>query len=451
MESSRRKSDVGTSKSPNRPRTRSLSAASKAMEERQGTSDSVAMAAEALTMMNSSEEGDASTRGKAGSVAGDVPRKRREEKATENDSDIEIMPVAEYVASEEEAKRRALAVEARRIEKNRAADEKRQERERRAALRLARPKVEKSKLDATNKARREKYRQLVRRREADEVEKQKLAFERAEKAAKSARDRVASRRRDIPRELSAIARTKRTSHSMKIDSLARGNPLLVVENPRTKDICVQLTLDHLPRLGHGQWLNQTIIDWYLCFVSYQQPNCTVLGTDFYRLMSDKTKGDGPKFVIDHHRPLNMRGVLRGEDFCALERTRVIIVPVNVNGDHWVLVAIFPAERQVRYYDSLTPGPAGTSSSRKVVRRFMRWVELHEERRNGTMRDWEPVYVQGLSRQTNSWDCGVYVCDYAETIASGQDETKLFCTSEEQADRYRARLLIYILEASLLSY
>ena len=368
-------------------------------------------------------------------------------------SEVELVGVA-VKRSDEEIAREVMALESRRIEKNRALDAENQERARRKAEKARRlPPPSTAKMEAVNKRRRERYRRLVEKRENDATEKRKLLLERESKAAKATRQRADTRRNELPRALAALAKTKRLTHSMKVESLARGDPLVVAENPRTREQSVQITLDHLPRLQSGKWLNQTLIDWYLFFVTSDKPDCLPLGTDFSRrLMADPNLGAGPMSVIDHHRPTDMRGVLRGDDFCALENPRVIVAPVNVEGNHWALVAIFPKDRNIRFYDSLASGPVGSSSSRAIMRQFFEWVMLHEQRRGGTMYGWEPVYVQGLPRQTNSWDCGVHVCDYVQMLAStGTDESKLLCTDEKEADKFRAKMLVYVLETTLLSY
>lgn len=426
-------------------KTRSQTAAEATDPEKPVDDSAVTAAAQALTMMSSSDEGDKPT------PAVGSPQKEPEDddkgKETAVLGDIQVVSVSKEVRSNEELAQEAQVLEERRTKRNRERDEKEKERRIRA---LRRPKMDKNKVEAINKARREKYREQIRRREADEAEKEKLGFDRERKAAKSARDRADTRRRELPMELNALIRRKKIVHSLKRASLVRGDPLVVLENPRTREISVQVSVDHLPRLMAGQWLNQTIIDWFVCLATSDKPQFLPMGTDFYRLMSDSKKG-GPRSVIDHHRRMEKRGVPNGDDFCALESATVVLAPVNVDENHWVLVVVNTKERSIQYYDSLGPGPTGTSSARRIIRNFWDWVELQERRRNGTMDNWEPVYVQGLPRRTNTYDCGVHVCDFVQMIVSGGDISTLTCTDEKGANEFRAGLLIHMLEAALLSY
>ena len=237
-------------------------------------------------------------------------------------------------------------------------------------------------------------------------------------------------------------------HDMKVESLVRGDPLFVVENDATAELVVQFTVDHLSRLQPGRWLNQEIIDWYFCVLTSGTTMYLSMGAEFHRQLL--MKHQGPKFVVDFHRPATMRGVQGGEWFCALEGRRVILAPANPDGNHWVLIAIFPQQRRICCYDSMSPGPEGSPACRKIVKKMLAWVALHEERRSGTMDGWTGEMVQGLPRQQNTWDCGIHVCDFARMLTL-DPPGEVVCKDEEAASRFRARLLVYALETALISY
>ena len=302
--------------------------------------------------------------------------------------------------------------------------------------------------EAVRRLKRMKYRERIKKREADQVQKAKLELERAQKSQQAAARRRVERRKTLVSRLSTVLDAQSVSHDKKIESLTRGDPLFTVENSAIEEIYVQFTLDHLTRLQPGRWLNQEIIDWYLSVLTSDSRTCVSLGAEFHRQLL--MKHQGPRFVIDFHRPVALRGVEEGERFCALEGPRVILVPANPDGNHWVLIAIFTQKRTVCCYDSLSPGPKGTLACRRIIKRIMSWIALHEKRRSGTMDGWTHEMVQGLPRQENTWDCGVHTCDFARMVSFDPPKDPV-CTSDERTNQFRARLLVYALETALISY
>ena len=303
--------------------------------------------------------------------------------------------------------------------------------------------------EAMNKHRRMKYREQLKKKEAQAATRAKLEAERAEKAERAAVRRRLERRHNLPDRLLSVLERQRASHDLKVQSLVRGDPLFVVESDTTGELVVQFSLDHLPRLQPGRWFNQEIIDWYICVFASKRPWCLSLGAESHRQLL--IPHQGPEFVADFHRPPSLRGVGEGEGFCALEGTRVILAPANPDGNHWVLVAIFPGQRRVCCYDSLSPGPKGSVACQTIVKGIMKWVALQEERRSGTMDGWRHEMVQGLPRQKNTWDCGVHVCDFARQLTMDPPGEHLLCTDEPATNTFRARLLVYALETALISY
>ena len=134
-------------------KTRSQTAAEATDPEKPVDDSVVTAAAQALTMMSSSDEGDIKPTPAVGS-----PQKEPEDddkgKETAVLGDIQVVSVSKEVRSNEELAQEAQVLEERRTKRNRERDEKEKERRIRA---LRRPKMDKNKVEAINKARRDKY------------------------------------------------------------------------------------------------------------------------------------------------------------------------------------------------------------------------------------------------------------------------------------------------------
>lgn len=86
----------------------------------------------------------------------------------------------------------------------------------------------------------------------------------------------------------------------------------------------------------------------------------------------------------------------------------ILIPINRN-DHWVLIVIARRQQKIEIYDSLQ-GLDFTIA--KTVRAH--FAEMLDPK----IINWPINTAMNIPLQTNSVDCGVFLCQYAKCIASG---------------------------------
>ena len=95
-------------------------------------------------------------------------------------------------------------------------------------------------------------------------------------------------------------------------------------------------------------------------------------------------------------------------------------PVNINNRHWILLALCSLMKSIKVYD-----PQGNEHP-SVIRKYK--IFLGDSA-------WQVSYPRGSSglRQSNCFDCGVFVCLYAsylmsnKTFDSTQSDIPAFCT------------------------
>ena len=85
----------------------------------------------------------------------------------------------------------------------------------------------------------------------------------------------------------------------------------------------------------------------------------------------------------------------------------VLIPVLTN-NHWTLLLVKLVEGKILHYDSLhgnhfKTGKAACQTMATVMQFFFK------------NRIWEWQVVYGLPQQSNSFDCGVYVCRYIDLI------------------------------------
>nr|XP_018999923.1 uncharacterized protein I203_07450 [Kwoniella mangroviensis CBS 8507]OCF63384.1 hypothetical protein I203_07450 [Kwoniella mangroviensis CBS 8507] len=102
-----------------------------------------------------------------------------------------------------------------------------------------------------------------------------------------------------------------------------------------------------------------------------------------------------------------------------------IWPVNVGGEHWTSVALYPSHQVVLYYDSFGGGGA---KCRECCLLMLEWAEMvwNSEGRNSPFpgNDWQIVQITNGPRQPNQYDCGVYCCQALYELAQGLPSRRL---------------------------
>ena len=105
-------------------------------------------------------------------------------------------------------------------------------------------------------------------------------------------------------------------------------------------------------------------------------------------------------------------------------TKNIFCPINVNGNHWMLLVVDVERKTMHFYDSLM------SDVWRYFQAAERWL-ADEPSQGGGMYGWN--YENSRSpKQDNGFDCGVFMLANANALGSGQ------LLSHTQADCPRLR-------------
>ena len=90
-----------------------------------------------------------------------------------------------------------------------------------------------------------------------------------------------------------------------------------------------------------------------------------------------------------------------------------IIPSNVNSSHWVITIVILNAKTILHLDSLhKPNHAQLHLVWSFIKAQLK-TNLNEE-------EWSVFAPTDFLRQTNTYDCGVYVCLFAFALCSGTD-------------------------------
>jgi len=191
---------------------------------------------------------------------------------------------------------------------------------------------------------------------------------------------------------------------------------------------ITLRVADMELLNGTAWLNDEVMNSFSALINYRsslQADAAAAGTDgeyacglrvcmlstfFYSKLSARVgcyDYDGVR-EWGKKRPLN------------LEEVDHILVPVNLNSSHWILVTVDLRSRTSHYFDSL-----GSSDRCGVVANIRRWLGDEVRSRLGDaaagtwkVDTWGTVAVAGLPEQHDGGSSGVFVLGAADCLSLG---------------------------------
>lgn len=213
------------------------------------------------------------------------------------------------------------------------------------------------------------------------------------------------------------------------------------------------------RLTAGRWLNDNIINFYYQLLQHQHNqrlmrsettmSARMYSTFFVSALYDSdTNTYRYEKVKRWSRKLNV-------NIMSLD---LLLVPINVNGNHWACAAIWVKQARAEYYDSLSGSKSGAIAE-KLCNVLIRYIhdEFQRAAAVGPMIDadvgkWTIDIRRDIPQQRNGDDCGVFTCMYADYIINMIDLTdnSLDGTDDECSKHianYRKHILVQIVEHS----
>lgn len=168
---------------------------------------------------------------------------------------------------------------------------------------------------------------------------------------------------------------------------------------------IELHGEDIARLQPGEMLNDAIIDFYLLNLqlTMQSDSIHIFNTQFYQLLKRRAEID--RYVKTVPSSVN----IFDKDF--------VFIPINENV-HWSLVVLcYPGNLThenhcILYCDSLYNSTSNIHIN--YIRDYLTRRYFHEREREREFNEENyPLNIASLPKQTNSYDCGVYMIHYVE--------------------------------------
>ena len=118
----------------------------------------------------------------------------------------------------------------------------------------------------------------------------------------------------------------------------------------------------------------------------------------------------------------------------------LFFPVNLGNYHWALAVVYMKEKCITYYDSL--GYDGT----KYMDGLMKWIVDEAKKRRVEIEEdkWSANRVDP-PKQTNGYDCGVFLIMYADFLS---DDLRI-TFEQKHMDLFRLKIASAIVHGELI--
>ena len=204
---------------------------------------------------------------------------------------------------------------------------------------------------------------------------------------------------------------------------------------------IPVTREKVLCLRPGEWLNDEVINFFMELLKGRAaarssgdaalPRVHFFNTLFYAKLTKDERG------------YDYSGVKRWTRKNKLFEQDMLVCPVHVHGNHWVLAVVNFRDKRFEYYDSLK-GSEGQCL--KNLRRYLKDESLDKLKSTWDDTGWtDHNFRDGTPQQRNGWDCGVFMCKTADYLSQ---EGKLEFTQQDM-EYFRRRLVVEIRNSQLL--
>ncbi|KAH9947665.1 cysteine proteinase [Amylocystis lapponica] len=113
---------------------------------------------------------------------------------------------------------------------------------------------------------------------------------------------------------------------------------------------------------------------------------------------------------------------------------IVLIPVNHNNAHWTAAAINFDKKRIESHDSMG---MGRQSVFDLLRKYLDAEHRNKKNKPFDFDGWSDYFNEDLPQQENGWDCGVFTCQFLESLSRGEER---FTFQQDHMPYVRRRML-----------
>lgn len=212
---------------------------------------------------------------------------------------------------------------------------------------------------------------------------------------------------------------------------------------------ISVTRHSLKRLRPMTYLNDEVINYIFMTLAHREETFTIPSSSsrYYYFKShfvSRLLDEGKTDAYNYDNVKNWSKRMPGRNIFLFEKVFIAIHLKLQN--HWALALIMIEEKRIHYLDPM--GLDGTRYVNAIIQ------YLHDESKQNSFGDesfnvseWEAVHsdIRKSCRQRNGFDCGVFVCIYAELLSMGFPISSLDIINQDIINFCRKHIVMLILQ------
>jgi len=120
----------------------------------------------------------------------------------------------------------------------------------------------------------------------------------------------------------------------------------------------------------------------------------------------------------------------------------VLIPVNHHSSHWTAAAINFRQKRIESYDSMGMNRLNVY---KLLRLYIDAEHRNKKKKPFDFSGWEDYIVEDFPTQENGYDCGVFTCQFLESLSRGEEK---FNFTQKNMPYIRRRMIWEIGNATL---
>ncbi|CAH7688000.1 expressed protein, partial [Phakopsora pachyrhizi] len=198
----------------------------------------------------------------------------------------------------------------------------------------------------------------------------------------------------------------------------------------------------LERLLPTRWLNDEIINFYGVMINRRSKAYSDKIVSRRNGFAYKRVHCFSSFFYEKYSSDGFEGVKRWTKNIDLFLLDMIFFPINLNNSHWSLGVINIRSKKFEYYDSLYRSDGFEILSK--LRSYLVEEHMQKRKKQLDLKDWSNYKHPRVPKQENSFDCGVFLCQFMESLRGkyGYDDVE-FEFDQSQIDDIRQKILFEV--------
>eukprot|EP00854_Cymbomonas_tetramitiformis_P000143 gene143-239_t len=187
---------------------------------------------------------------------------------------------------------------------------------------------------------------------------------------------------------------------------------------------------HFCNILQNRCIDDTVVDAYLLLLrdhAYRAQNKTLVILNTHVFVMLRSGDDTEKLIF------------AGLDKYFTSTTRYYYSPVLVDGNHWISLVFDIVKMRVCIYDSFHSDVSRYESYLRPAIRAIAQLHYKDDRTDVTSFEATITNITGMPRQTNAYDCGVYMLAHARALCEAVNMKRV--SLGKNVERYGRRRLV----------